>query len=402
MADYQMRSNGGKEAYEYGGGPMSSPEDGTLAEETVRKDASGVVTGNDHDALDMQRLGRAQELRRNFKSLSVLGLATTTMSTWVALLLTSTFSLINGGLAGTIWLYVASWICTFSLAASLAEMSSMAPTSGGQYHWVSEFAPRSQQKFLSYIVGWLAALGWQALIATTAYSAAVLILLMVSIYHPGYVEQRWHESLLMIGIGVIGTFMNTFGAKRLPILEGIVLVVHIFGFFCIIVPLWVLAPKADASDVFGTFSNFGGWPTIGTACYVGTITATGSFAGSDAAAHLAEETKDASKSVPRMIVGTVLLNGVMGLVFIITYVSRAFHLLADPQKLTFTPSVLLHHQHRGRHLLGEALPLRRRLPRRDQQPRRHRLHDHHPHHPERVHLAQRPRGRLPTSLGAGP
>jgi len=33
--------------------------------------------------------------------------------------------------------------------------------------WVSEFAPRSQSKFLSYVVGWLAALGWQALVATT-------------------------------------------------------------------------------------------------------------------------------------------------------------------------------------------------------------------------------------------
>lgn len=203
---------------------------------------------------------------------------------------------------------------------------------------MSEFAPKSQQKFLSYVshcpstldattdnsqlVGWLAALGWQALIATTAYSASVLILIMVSLYNPSYVEQRWHESLLMIAIGVIGTIMNTFGAKRLPILEGIVLIVHIFGFFVVIVPLWVLAPKASASDVFGSFSNNGGWPTLGVACYVGTISATGSFAGSDAAAHLAEETKDASKAVPRMIMGTVLLNGVMGLVFIITYVSE--------------------------------------------------------------------------------
>lgn len=52
---------------------------------------------------------------------------------------------------------------------------------------------------------------------------------MVAIYQPEYVQERWHESLLMIGVGVIGTLMNTFGAKRLPILEGIVLVVHIFG-----------------------------------------------------------------------------------------------------------------------------------------------------------------------------
>ena len=28
-----------------------------------------------------------------------------------------------------------------------------APTAGGQYHWVSEFAPTSLQKPLSYLVG---------------------------------------------------------------------------------------------------------------------------------------------------------------------------------------------------------------------------------------------------------
>jgi hypothetical protein len=28
-----------------------------------------------------------------------------------------------------------------------------APTSGGQYHWVSEFAPKKYQKFLSYMTG---------------------------------------------------------------------------------------------------------------------------------------------------------------------------------------------------------------------------------------------------------
>lgn len=121
MVDYQMR---GKEPYEYSGGDMP-PHMDMMADEAVRKDASESVTGTEADAMDMQRLGRAQELRRNFKSLSVLGLATTTMSTWVAMLLTSTFSLINGGLAGTIWLYLATWICTFSLAASLAEMASM-------------------------------------------------------------------------------------------------------------------------------------------------------------------------------------------------------------------------------------------------------------------------------------
>lgn len=49
--------------------------DGTFqADDSVRVDASGMATGTEADAWDMARMGRKQELRRNFKSLSVLGL----------------------------------------------------------------------------------------------------------------------------------------------------------------------------------------------------------------------------------------------------------------------------------------------------------------------------------------
>ncbi|EME80806.1 uncharacterized protein MYCFIDRAFT_35772 [Pseudocercospora fijiensis CIRAD86] len=282
--------------------------------------APNVRSGTKEDAVDMQRLGREQELRRTFRTFSILGMASVTMATWMALLLTASFSLINGGLAGSIWVYFASWLFTICLVCSLAEMASMAPTSGGQYHWVSEFAPQSHQRFLSYSVGWLSALGWQAIIAGGAYSASTLLLQLVSLNNPGYTPTRWQTTLLMIGIGVFGALFNTFGAKRLPLLEGIALFVHVFGFFCIIVPLWVLAPKASAKAVFTEFSNFGGWSSIGTACMVGQIAATTSFAGCDAPVHLSEEVKNASLAVPRMMIASIILNGAMGFVVIITYV----------------------------------------------------------------------------------
>jgi amino acid transporter len=146
---------------------------------------------------------------------------------------------------------------------------------------------------------------------------------MITIYHPSYQQQNWQQSLVMISVAVVATLMNTYGAKKLPILEGIVLVVQVVGFFSIIIPLWVLSPKAPASEVFGSFSNNGGWSSIGAACFVGSITATASFAGSDAAVHMAEETEDASKAVPRMIMLTIAVNGVMAFIFIITYVSSS-------------------------------------------------------------------------------
>lgn len=45
---------------------------------------------------------------------------------------------------------------------SMAEMASIAPTAGGQYHWVSEFAHPKLQKPLSYVTGWISTMAWQA------------------------------------------------------------------------------------------------------------------------------------------------------------------------------------------------------------------------------------------------
>jgi amino acid transporter len=43
--------------------------------------------------------------------------------------------LLNGGLAGLFWGYIWTFIGFVFIVMSLAEMASMAPTSGGQYHW---------------------------------------------------------------------------------------------------------------------------------------------------------------------------------------------------------------------------------------------------------------------------
>ena len=86
------------------------------------------------------------------------------------------------------------------------------------------------------------------------------------------------------------------------------------------IPLWVLAPKAPAREVFTDFENFGGWSSVGAACVIGQLSASGAFIGADSAAHMAEEVRQASVTVPRMMMGTVIINGILGLVAIITFV----------------------------------------------------------------------------------
>ncbi len=106
-----------------------------------------------HDEKDMARMGIKPQLRRNFRQVSAISFVCVMVSTWEVLFLANSQGFTDGGLAGLFWSYVWTLIGFALVAASLAEMASMAPTSGGMYHWVSEFAPPEYQRFLSYVTG---------------------------------------------------------------------------------------------------------------------------------------------------------------------------------------------------------------------------------------------------------
>ena len=59
----------------------------------------------------------------------------------------------SGGPAGLIYGFFVTWIGTLSVFIVMGELSSMVPTAGGQYHWVSILAPDSMKRFVSYVTG---------------------------------------------------------------------------------------------------------------------------------------------------------------------------------------------------------------------------------------------------------
>lgn len=77
---------------------------------------------------------------------------------------------------------------------------------------------------------------------------------ILSINHPDtYTPQPWHGTLLVIAVASVALMFNTFLAQKLPIIEGIILIIHVFGFFSILIVLWVLArhprrPKSSAQS----------------------------------------------------------------------------------------------------------------------------------------------------------
>ncbi|KAK1144230.1 hypothetical protein N8T08_005643 [Aspergillus melleus] len=224
------------------------------------------------DQHDMSDLGRVQVLRRNFRFISILGFACTLIATWEVILTLLGTGLMNGGTAGLVWGFIIVTLGFSLVFASIAGMASMASTSGAQYHWVSEFAPRRYQKFLSYITG------------ITGFSI----------------------------------FFNAFLARNLPMVEGLILILHVVGLFAIIIPLWVLAPRNNPRAVFTEFYNGGGWNSNASAMMVGLSTTITSMIGYDCPVHMSEEIKDASETLPNAMMAAVGVKAVLGFTMIIT------------------------------------------------------------------------------------
>jgi choline transport protein len=175
-------------------------------------------------------------------------------------------------------------------------------TSGGQYHWVSEFAPPSCQKFLSYITGWVSTLSWQAGNASGGFLCGTLIQSLIIIKNPDYAAPGWQGTLLVFPVMLVCVCFNIWFNHWLPSMQNAVMVLHVAGFLAIMVIFWVLSPHVPAREVFLDFDNGGGWQTMGLALMIGQISSVGFLGASDAAAHMSEEVKDAGLSVPRAMV----------------------------------------------------------------------------------------------------
>ncbi|KAF4459990.1 amino acid permease 2 (AAP-2) [Fusarium albosuccineum] len=277
----------------------ASKEANNLVGSTAVDDQDGFH--NDHqDHLDMQRLGKKQQFKRNFSLWSSIGFVAIYMATWEFVLISLAPGFTNSGYAGVFWCFVTTTTAYSAVVASLAEMASMAPTSGGQYHWVSEFSPPRYQKILSYASGWMTTLGWLASFASSCYTIAFQVQACINVTMPDFAFTTWQIALIMWAVIAVTVAFNTWGTAFFPQLETSSLVGHILGFFVVMIPLWVLCDKNSAHDVFLQFTDQSGWNNM------------------DSIAHLAEEVKNASIVVPRAIWWSYVGNVLFGFVMLIT------------------------------------------------------------------------------------
>ena len=152
---------------------------------------------------------------------------------------------------------------------------------------VSPFqAPASCQRYLSYMTGWLCFTGWQSAITGIGFLVAGIIQGLIILNDANYVPEPYHATLMTIAVVLFCVFVNIFVARRLPLVEGCLAILHFAGLFIVIIILWVLAPRNNAHDAFLQLNNGGGWSSDGLSFMVGLYPLTLCLLGFDSQVHM--------------------------------------------------------------------------------------------------------------------
>ena len=86
-------------------------------------------------------------------------------------------------------------------------------------------------------LGWLVICGWQGILAGSGYLTGTMIEALIQLNHPSYTPQRWEGTLLFWATIVVAVLINTVASRLLPPIEAFILVVHVLGFFAILIPV---------------------------------------------------------------------------------------------------------------------------------------------------------------------
>ncbi|PWN44142.1 hypothetical protein IE81DRAFT_321539 [Ceraceosorus guamensis] len=284
--------------------------------------------------------------QQRFGLLSIVGLAFAVLNSPTAMSASLSVVLPSGGPVSVIWGLFLSFLGVFSVALSLAELCSAAPTPGGPYHWVwllsrindsredGAAAERGRKASLrlTYATGWIATAGWICLAATTSSLAGTLIVGAIALNNANYQEQSWHIFLIYVAFAIGAWFVNVFGAKILDPINRAALIWSLLGVFLILVTtLSVSSPVYQpASFVFGNFANRTGWPD-GAAWILGLLQSTFGLVGVDGVSHLVEELPRPHRNAPLAMILAPIIGFLSALAILMTFlfVLRDFDAVVD-------------------------------------------------------------------------
>lgn len=273
------------------------------------------------DIKTLHGMGYAQELARRMKAFSNFAISFS-----IICILSGGINSVAQGIGGTgggsLGIGWPLGVCiSLVFALGLAQISSAYPTAGGLYHWGSILGG----------IGWGWVTAWLNLIGLITVLGAINVgtwLFFIGAFGPalGIENNLTNQAIFLAIITGSQALINHLGIRLTTLLTDFSGYLIFFGAIAIFLAFMAYAKEWDFSRLW-TFKNYSGpaggdvWPvnSLMFTFLLGLLLPIYTITGYDASAHTSEETVDASRSVPRGMVNSVIWSGLFGWLFLIGF-----------------------------------------------------------------------------------
>ncbi|EFP77225.2 uncharacterized protein PGTG_03181 [Puccinia graminis f. sp. tritici CRL 75-36-700-3] len=262
----------------------------------------------------LAKLGYKSEFKREFGYFGTLSFAFSVVG--LSSCVTSTFNtpFLSAGPAAVIWCWLIGSVMCMTIAASVAELVSAFPTSGGLYSASAFLVPKRFKAPVGFLVGWLSILGQIAAVASAEFALSQMIWSAYTISQDGNYSPTKLEIVGVFGILLlIHGLMNSVATRIMAKLTRTFIFFNFGGTFAIILALCLSGPPKQSFEyVFTKIVNRTGWDSTPLAFMMGILSSEWTLSDYDATAHISEEIKNPAVAAPLAIMTAISVSGVLG------------------------------------------------------------------------------------------
>jgi amino acid transporter len=257
--------------------------------------------------------GYQPELKRTLSSFQMFAISFASVSVVIGIFSTYDDVLQNSGPVG-IWLFPIVAVGQILVALVYAQFAARIPLSGSSYQWASRLANPK----IGWVFGWIAI--WNVGLSAVTIDNALASQCLMPLFNmtPSEVTARVitvvllviQAAIVILSTRIVGWTNSLAVAVELAIVVvlGIALVVAV-----------VLTGHGSTQNLFsqGIAEGAPNYFALGGGLMAALIMGLSTLVGFDAAANMAEEAKDPFRTVPRAIVGSVVVAAVLGMLLVI-------------------------------------------------------------------------------------
>ncbi|KAG0610523.1 hypothetical protein M758_7G072100 [Ceratodon purpureus] len=288
----------------------------------------------------LRDLGYKPELRRTLSVLSNFAFSYAVLCIVAGITVVFNIALTYGGTVSLVWGWFVVGFFTLCVGASMAEICSAYPTSGGLYFWSAQLAGPKWKPFASWVTGWFNVVGQWAVSCVSTF-ACVQILQVIVLLATGGVNGGGYVLNKNQAVGIHGALLVSIGLlNSLPIqildYVGLFAVAwNVVGAFVLVIVIPSVAlQRNSASFVFTSFNVDSGLgvPSKPYLFLIGLLAGQFTLSGFDASAHLTEETKASDRNGAYGILGSIIISLLVGYAYILALCFTAVNpaALLDP------------------------------------------------------------------------